>query len=90
MKIKDMSFVFYSGSGVYFGGDIRGGCLKLESEVWGDYDSEGHYDLTKEETEKLFELITPEEFIELGRSERLLGVLEFFEKNGIKYSEFVF
>ena len=46
--------------------------------------SEVNYFLTKEETAKLLSVISLDDFIEMVRKERLKGMFEFFEKNGIK------
>ena len=46
-------------------------------------------DLSKSESEKLFELISLEEFIDLCRKEKLIGMEEFFHKNDIQVQTFV-
>ena len=33
--MENRSFVMYSERNVYLGGELRDGCLKLESEVYG-------------------------------------------------------
>ena len=63
---------------------IIDGCLNIDSEVYGeDYDSEKHYMFTREETNKLFSLITLKEFIELCGNENLVGMTAYLEKNNI-------
>jgi len=73
----------------YLGGEITDGVLTVESEVYGGddwYDSECYYTLTKESTEKLFSLVTVEEFEEIGRTCNLIGLLSFLDRNDIEYS----
>ena len=82
--MEDRKFTVYSEPGVYLGGEIENGCLHLESDVFGEFDSEQHYSFSKEDTDKLFSVISFEDFCELCRREHLLGMDEFLEKNGIK------
>ena len=80
------AFTIYDEGDVFFYGGISGGRLHLVSEIDGEYYSERHYLFSKEETVKLFALISPEDFIGLCREKRLLGMEEFLEQNGITYS----
>ncbi len=79
----DQDISIYSEKGVSFSGKIKDGCLSLTSEVWGTYDSEQHIEFTKEQTEKLFSLVSLEEFLKLCREKRLSGMWEFLEANDI-------
>ena len=82
--MKDQAFNIYSERNLSLSGEIREGCLHLTSEVWGDYDSEQHIDFSKDATEKLFSLISLDEFIVLCRKEHLLGLDKFLKENGIE------
>ena len=86
--MENRSFVMYSDRYVYLGGSLKDGVLKLESEVYGGddfYDSEGHYTLSGESTEKLLSLISLDDFIALGKEKHLNGVLEFLIDKKIDY-----
>ena len=48
------------------------------------------YDFSKEETEKLFDLISLENFIELCRREHLVGMEKFLGENQISYRSFTY
>ena len=64
--MKDQSFSIYHCEGVSFSGDIRNNCLSLTSEAWGGgFSSERHYTFTREETRKLFRIITLDQFVKL-------------------------
>ena len=64
-NIKDKEFVIYSEKYVSLTGKTIGGCLSLESNVYGDdHDSEKHYEFSKEETES-FKFTSSEE-VSLG------------------------
>ena len=86
--MKDQKFSIYEESGVYLTGKIENGCLKLLSEVYGEYDSEQHISLTKEETGRLFSLISPEDFIRLDKEKHLPGLDEFLDEHDIKRETF--
>ena len=78
--MKDTSFTCYIERFVCLEGKIKDGQLYMDSEVWGDeYDSEKHYRLTKEDTEKLFSEMTLDQFIEFCRKERTLGMEALFK-----------
>ena len=84
---EDQEFTVYYYVSVYLGGRIRNGCLELDSEVYGEeYDSEKHYMFSRKETEKLFSIVTLQEFIELCRRGNLIGMEAFLRDNGIRYS----
>lgn len=87
-SLQDRGLHMYFGRS-YLGGEITDGVLTVESEVYGGddwYDSERYYTLTKESTEKLFSLVTVEEFEEIGRTCNLSGLLSFLDRNDIEYS----
>ena len=91
--MTDRSFVCYSERYVFLGGTIEGGCLRMESDIAGDDqypDSEKIYSFSKEETEKLFSIISVDDFVKLCREKHLMGMEEFLEENDITYSSFCF
>lgn len=85
--MKDTGFTFYGGAYSYFHGTIKNGCLELISEIDGDMWSEVHYYFSKEETDKLFSIISLEDFIALGKEKHLYGVECFLNDNNIKYEQ---
>lgn len=88
-NMEDKRFLIYANSTSSLDGNITDGCLSLLSEVYGaDYDSEKHYKLTKEETDKLFSVITFEDFIDFCRKEMTLGLEELLSYYDIKYESF--
>ena len=90
-NIKDKEFVIYSDKYVSLTGKIADGCLSLESNVYGDdHDSEKHYECSKEETEKLFKLISLDDFIKFCQKEHLLGMETFLKENNIEYRTFTY
>lgn len=90
-ETEERSFDIYSEQYVSLKGKIKDGCLALESNVYGkDYDNEKFYDFSKEETEKLFDLISLENFIELCRREHLVGMEKFLSDNQINYRSFTY
>jgi hypothetical protein len=52
--------------------------------VWGDYDSEQHIEFSKDATEKLFSLISLDEFIALCRKVHLIGLDKYLNEKGIE------
>ena len=65
----------------------------MESDIVGDDqypDSEKIYSFSKEETEKLFSIISVDDFVKLCREKHLMGMEEFLEDNKIAYDSFVF
>ena len=62
--------------------------LYIISKVWGEYDSEQHITFSKEETDKLFSIITLDELISLGQKSYLGGLNEFWDENNIKRNTF--
>ncbi len=87
MLPEDQEFTIYYYISIYLGGRIRNGCLELESEVYGEeYDSEEHYIFSRKETEKLFSIVTLDEFIALCQRGHLIGMETFLRENGIRYS----
>ena len=52
--------------------------------MWGDYDSEQHIEFSKDATEKLFSLISLDEFIALCRKEHLIGLDKYLNEKGIE------
>ena len=83
-RMPDMSLIIYNETNVNLNGDIKDGRLHITSEVYGDYNSEKHYIFTVEQTNKLFLIIDVDSFVELCRKEKLIGMEQFLEKNGIK------
>ena len=82
--IYDRDFVVYNEQYVTLSGSILNGCLRLESNVYGeDYDSEKHYDFTSEDTKRLFSLMTFDAFIESCRKGHLMWMEQFLEDNDI-------
>ncbi len=78
------TFIIYNEENVILEGDIKNGCLHLESCVYGeDYDSEKHYTFTKEDTAQLFSVLSYDEFLASCRSGHLLWLEDFLESNGI-------
>ena len=72
----------------YLGLKIIDGSMTLISEIQaGDAgDIVNHYELSKEETDKLFALVSLNEFLEFGKKERSIhSVLKFFDERKIKY-----
>ena len=82
----------YSGRTSALTGNIdEDGRLHLTSEVYGeDYDSEKHYEFTKEETDRLFSIISLEDFIALCSEQHLIGMEGFLSDNQIRYDSFTF
>ena len=90
-NIKDKEFVIYSEKYVSLTGKIADGCLSLESNAYGDdHDSEKHYEFSEEETEKLFKLISIDDFVKLCQKEHLLGMEKFLKDNSIEYRTFTY
>lgn len=90
--MKNQEINIYSEPNVSFYGRIKKGCLSLTSEVYGgdDYpDSEMHLNFTKEQTNKLFSLLSLDDFLKLCREKRVSGLLEFLEANDIHPEKFV-
>ncbi len=82
--VYDRDFVIYNEKNVTLSGSIVNGCLHLESSVYGEeYDSEKHYDFTKEDTRKLFSMITFDSFIDSCRKGHLMWLEQFIEDNDI-------
>lgn len=85
--MKEQSFDIYNERHVHLNGYItEDGCLRLDSDVYGpDYDSERHYDFTKEETDRLFSIISLEDFIALCQEQHLIGMEKFLTDHHITY-----
>ncbi len=89
--MEDQVFTVYREQNVTLEGDIRNGCLHLDSFVYGDdYDSEQHYIFSKEETDRLFSLMSLDEFLDYCRSDHLLGLDRLLKKHQIKYRSFTY
>lgn len=82
--MKDQVFTICREPHIFFGGEIKDGRLHLVSEVYGEYDSEQNYSFSKEDTDKLFSLISLEDFCALCRREHLQGMDAYLEKHGIR------
>lgn len=88
--MEDVRISVYHENPVFLDLNIVDGCLRMDSEVYGPpYDSEAHYVFSKEETEKLFQLITLDDFVAMCRKEHLTGMKRFLKKQSIKYDVFV-
>ena len=90
--MKDKSeFKIYKEENVSLHGRIEKGCLRLESVVYGDeYDSEKYYDFTKEDTDKLFSIISFEDFLQSCREGHLMWLEDFLKKNDISPKTFCY
>ncbi|MDO5439779.1 MAG: hypothetical protein Q4F09_07145 [Erysipelotrichaceae bacterium] len=87
--MKDCRFDIYDERYVSLSGSIENGCLKLTSLVFGeDYDSEKNYSFSRKGTDKLFSLVSLEEFKNICRSGHLLGMEKFLTDNDISWSSF--
>ena len=90
-KMKDCKFDIYDERYVHLFGEFRNGCLQLTSLIFGeDRDSEMIYDFSKADTEKLFFLVSLEDFKKICRAGHLLGMEKFLKDNGIRWSSFVY
>ncbi len=87
--MEDKGFVIYSDSNVYLGGDMSDGCLSLESEVYGYIDSEAHFTLDKENTQKLMYGLALDTLIAIGKEQRSSGIIDLLKKYGIDYNYMV-
>lgn len=78
------TFVIYSEGNSTLEGDIKEGRLHLESCVYGeDYDSEKHYTFSKEDTDKLFSLMSLSDFIKACQEGHLMWLEDYLEENDI-------
>ena len=85
--MKDQRFVIYKDTYSALFGDITDGCLHMESDVDEDdmYPaSEKHYRFSKEDTARLFSVISLRDFISLCLKRRLSGMEAFLAENGIR------
>lgn len=82
--MKDMSIEIYARDHVYLDAIIKGNELTIISNVFGEYDSEKTYSFTKEQTEKLFSLISLEDFIKSCRERDIEWMEVFLRNNDIK------
>lgn len=89
MKDREMN-VYSNPCHSYLDLKIEDDCLTLMSEVRGGEDIgdlEVHYEFSKEETKKLFEIISLEEFVKFGEEKRAVRfILKFLDDHGIKYT----
>ena len=83
-------FVVYNEQNVTLSGSIKDGCLHLESNVYGDYDSEKYYDFTAEDTRKLFSIMGFDEFIKSCQEGHLMWMEQFLKNNDIHPNTFCF
>ena len=87
--MEDQTFIIYSESSLTLKGEIRDGCLHLTSEVWGGgYDGEQYIDFSKDNTDKLFSLLSLNEFICMCQKVHLLGLDKYLDEKGIERSTF--
>jgi hypothetical protein len=83
-------FVIRDDEHVSLTGRIASGCLHLASCIYDeDFESDMYYDFTKEDTDKLFQVLSFDEFIELCINEGLLGLNEFLKEHDIKVDKYV-
>lgn len=90
-SIEDREFTAYADKNVYNGGRIRDGKLHLESEVYGEdgYHSESHKIYSREDTLRLFSVISWDEFVKLqkkddeGKLTKILNELDIHPERGI-------
>ena len=55
--------------------------------VYGGDESEVHYSLSREETKKLLNTVSLDEFIRICQKRNtILGILDYFKENNITYS----
>ena len=83
--MEDKKFIIINEGNVYIGGEIWRGTLNIKSEVDGPYTSEMGYYLSKEDTDRLFSLITLEDFIKMVHDGGCMAMTDFFDGHGIKY-----
>ncbi len=84
-------FNIYSEENISLDGYIREGSLRLRSEVYGKgYSSEKNYVFSVEDTDKLFSIITFEEFIVSCKKGHLEWMEEFLDERGIEPDTFTF
>lgn len=77
-------FTIYDEPNIVLRGYIEGKCLHLESTVYGEeFDSEKHYSFSEEDTDKLFLLMSLEQFTDFCRKSRLSGLEKFLTDNNI-------
>lgn len=88
--MKDQKFDIYSERYVSLYGEITNGCLRLESLVFGeDRDSEKIYRFSRKDTDRLFEYMPLEEFIDYCRQYRVLGMETLFSQLNLHPDTFV-
>ena len=89
--VDKSDFTIYKEENISLDGKIENGCLHLESAVYGDdYDSEKYYDFTKEDTDRLFSLISFEDFLKKCREGHLMWMEDFLERNNISPKTFCY
>lgn len=87
--MENKSFEVYREENISLSGCINNNTLHLTSMVYGEWgDSEKYYDFTKENTEKLFSLISFENFLEELRKDKLDWLSTFLKENDIQVKEF--
>ena len=70
--------------GYYFGGEIENGKLSLVSEVYGDdFESERRYEFSRQETTRLFEIVSVDGFVEMCKQEGTTGLDMFLQNHHI-------
>ena len=88
--MENKSFTIYSEQYVYCCGEIVNGKLEITSDVYGDYDSELIYSLSRMDTEKLFSNMTLDEFIERVRADHISGLDNIFQELDIHPNKMCF
>ncbi len=90
MEDRDF-FEVYSEENISLDGYISEGSLRLKSEVYGKgYSSEKNYVFSVEDTNKLFSIISFEDFIESCQKGHLEWMEGFLKENGIELGTFTF
>ena len=82
--MEDISIQVYARDHVYLDAIIENDALTVVSNVFGDYSSEKTYSFSKEQTERLFELIKFEDFIDTLRQRDIEWMEVFLRNNDIK------
>ena len=86
---RNLYFFCYGNRNVSFEGKIVDGCLHLVSIITDDIESEAHFTFSREETARLFSIISLNEFIDLCRAKHMTGMRKFLKDNGIEFQSMV-
>lgn len=86
--VKDMSIQIYARDNVFLDAIIEDDALTVISNVFGIFDSELTYSFSKEQTERLFKLISFEDFIITLREKDIEWMEDYLKENNIKPATF--